>query len=631
MKNFDKFLMTLILAAFFSTGVWAQKSNSVFNNLANEYLMQKDKSAYSELINNATNPTNNNQNISKILGGTTVYGYVAFDITGTLPNGPAYFDLESPGFITSLGPQTSNDFMAGGSWADDTWYAVEYNTGTLYTIDVVTGEMTLIGTSGLAFNGLAYDPSGSVMYGVYWDGLDDYLYTVDLTNGAATEVGMIQTGGLLISLACNTSGELFATDIITDQLVSINPATGEGTNIGSLGIDISFAQSLEFDNENDILYAGAYTITGELYTIDPVTGTATYVGEFQGGSEITAMAIPYSPVSFDNDLGIQTIMSPNSGVDLTATEAVTVRIKNYGANPQSDFDVNFSLDGGTLVSETIAATLNSGETMDHTFGTTVDLSEYDTYVIESCVVLAGDENPGNDCKTKTVVNDPPSYCEASTGFGEEFIGNVTIGSINNTTGWQTEVADYTDMIAAMAMGGSLDITVTNGGDIYPEDMVTVWVDWNDDYEFEIGGDEEFILVSDGTGLTFTGTITAPANAPVGLHRMRVRMMWNDIPVPCGPSSFGEVEDYSIDILVGIEELDASSFQIFPNPANEQINVKSSIEFNRIQIISINGQLVFDELVNSKDYQIDVSDYNSGMYFVKLETDEGSISRKITVK
>lgn len=647
MKKLDAFLITLISVALFGSGLFAQQSalpndnssklgqndNSVFNILANEYLMQGDKSAYTELINNATNPKNYKGDNTNILGGSTVYGYVAYDPTSTLPNGPVSFDIEAPGTMTSLGTQTSGDFMAGGSWAEDTWYAIEYATGALYTIDVISGEMTLIGASGLGFNCLAYDPSGSVMYGVYYDGIsDDYLYTIDLTTGAATEVGFVQTGGLVIGLACNSSGELFATDIITDQLISINPATGEGTNIGPLGIDISFAQSLEYDNENDILYAGAYTTSGQLYTVDPTTGTATYVAEFQGGSEITAMAIPYSAVSYDNDLGIQAISSPNSGVDLTATEAVTVRIKNYGVNAQSDFNVTFTLDGGTPVTETIAGPLNPGETLDHTFGTTVDLSAYGIYEIVACVELEGDENPGNDCKTKTVINDPPSFCEASTGSQDEYIGNVSVGSINNTSDWQPEVADYTDQSAAIAKGESLAITVTNGGNFWPEDLVTVWVDWNDDYVLEMGGNEEFPLETvGGVGDIFTGTITAPADAPTGMHIMRVRMMWNNPPVPCGLQAYGEIEDYSVDVLVGIEELDASLFQVFPNPANEQINVRSSIELNRIQIISISGQLVFDEKVNTMDYQIDVSDFVSGMYFIKLETDEGTISRKITVK
>jgi len=649
MKKLDKIFITLITVAFFSSGVLAQmnalpngnsskddqNSNSVFNTLANEYIMQQDKSAFSELFNNASNPNNYKGNNTDVLGGTTVYGFVAFDPTETLPTGPASFDIEAPGIITSLGPQTSDDFLAGGSWAEGIWYAVEYLTGGLYTIDVVTGEMTFIGASGVGFNGIAYDPFGSIMYGIYsnTDSGEDYLYTIDLTTGDATEVGFTQSGGLLISLACNTSGELFATDITTDELVSINPATGEGTTIGPLGIDISFAQSLEYDNANDILFAGAYTTAGELYTVDPTTGTATYVAEFQGGSEITAMAIPYSPVSYDNDLGIQSILSPNSGVDLSGEEPVTVVVKNYGLNPQSDINVSFTLNGGAPVPETIAGPLNPGETIEHTFATPVDLFDYGTYEIVACVELEGDENIDNDCKIKMVVNSAPAYCEASTGGQDEIMGDVLFGDVDNLSGWQGEVADYTDMSTVIENGQSLEITVTNTGTPYAADATSVWVDWNDNFEFEIGGIEEFPLVNvnDG-GALFTGTITAPVDAAAGMHRMRVRMVWNEVPMPCGPSAWGEVEDYTLDVLVtGIEELDASLFQIFPNPANEQINVKSSVEINRIQIISISGQLIFDEKVNTMDYQIDVSEYIAGMYFVKLETAKGTISRKITVK
>lgn len=343
---------------------------------------------------------------------------------------------------------------------------------------------------------------------------------------------------------------------------------------------------------------------------------------------------------YDNDLGVQIILSPSSGFDLAETEAVTVQIINDGTNLQSNFDVNFSIDGGTPVTETITTTLNPSDTLDYTFGTTVDFSTYDTYEIESCVLLDGDEEASNDCITKTVINDPPSYCEASTLFDEGFIAIVDCNGLYNVSDWQSGVADYTDMSVSISLGGGLPILVSYGGMTSAEYKVTVWVDWNDDYVFEIGveGGEEFHLEWDnGPPPTYLGEIWCPPNATLGLHRMRVRTMYiEDLvasPVPCGVSDFGEVEDYTINVIsaMGVEGFIASSCQVFPNPTNDKINVKSSVEVNRIQIISINGQLVFDEIVNKLDYQIDVSEFVSGMYFIKLETNKGNISKKIIVK
>ena len=77
-------------------------------------------------------------------------------------------------------------------------------------------------------------------------------------------------------------------------------------------------------------------------------------------------------------------------------------------------------------------------------------------------------------------------------------------------------------------------------------MVTCWVDWNMNYVFDQGGDEEFMLTNvGGTGETFTGAIAVPAGTPNGDYRMRVRMTYSTAPVPCGPSSYGDIEDYTI--------------------------------------------------------------------------------------
>ncbi len=70
------------------------------------------------------------------------------------------------------------------------------------------------------------------------------------------------------------------------------------------------------------------------------------------------------------------LLAPNSGMGLGSAEAVTIKVKNFGTAAQSGFDVDFTLDGGAAVTETISATINGGETYDHTFGVTVDLSAY---------------------------------------------------------------------------------------------------------------------------------------------------------------------------------------------------------------------------------------------------------------
>ena len=58
-----------------------------------------------------------------------------------------------------------------------------------------------------------------------------------------------------------------------------------------------------------------------------------------------------------------------------------------------------------------------------------------------------------------------AYCTSVGGGGDEFIQNVTIGTINNTTA-QDYYADYTAMSTVVNVGESYPITITNGDPIW---------------------------------------------------------------------------------------------------------------------------------------------------------------------
>ncbi len=139
------------------------------------------------------------------------------------------------------------------------------------------------------------------------------------------------------------------------------------------------------------------------------------------------------------------------------------------------------------------------------------------------------------------------YCTASVTYEDEYIANVLCGTINNSSGWQGGVADYTALSTVILAGGSEPITITNGTP-WAADKVTIWVDWNKDFTFDVATNEEFKLLNvGGLGASFTGAIAVPEGTPAGDYRMRVRMNYSTDPVPCGVMSYGEVEDYTITV------------------------------------------------------------------------------------
>ena len=139
------------------------------------------------------------------------------------------------------------------------------------------------------------------------------------------------------------------------------------------------------------------------------------------------------------------------------------------------------------------------------------------------------------------------YCDATTSVEDEFIANVECGTINNSSGWQGGVANYTNIYTEINAGESESITVENGN-AWASDIVYVWVDWNDDFTFAQNSTEQYQLTNvGGQGQTFTGTITVPMGTVGGEHRMRVRMTYSSAPEPCGSSTYGEIEDYTIKV------------------------------------------------------------------------------------
>jgi uncharacterized repeat protein (TIGR01451 family) len=86
---------------------------------------------------------------------------------------------------------------------------------------------------------------------------------------------------------------MFGLDLVNDMLVGIDPATGAGTVIGSIGFNANYAQGMDFEEESGILYLAAFnggTSTAELRIADTTTGNTTLVGAFPAGTEVDSLA-----------------------------------------------------------------------------------------------------------------------------------------------------------------------------------------------------------------------------------------------------------------------------------------------------------------------------------------------------
>ncbi len=166
----------------------------------------------------------------------------------------------------------------------------------------------------------------------------------------------------------------------------------------------------------------------------------------------------------------------------------------------------------------------------------------------------------------------PQY-EDGCLFGAE-IEHFSLASINNMTAGNCSnspagYSDFTTISTNLMQGLSYDASITVGN--YGDAGVSVWIDMNDNGVFESIeriGFVEYIAWT-GSSVSATFPIDIPLTAPVGIHRMRVRMgeyEQGSTLSPCNIIWSGESEDYSVNIIPAVYCAGAPTAGIASGPA-----------------------------------------------------------------
>lgn len=103
--------------------------------------------------------------------------------------------------------------------------------------------------------------------------------------------------------------------------------------------------------------------------------------------------------------------------------------------------------------------------------------------------------------------------------------------------------DFTSQTINLNAGLTYDFTVTHG---YSNQVVKIWIDFNDDGTFDTTTELVASGVS-GSASSTTATISIPATATLGNHRMRVGDRYSSDPIPCNVDGYGEAHDYTVAI------------------------------------------------------------------------------------
>jgi len=87
-----------------------------------------------------------------------------------------------------------------------------------------------------------------------------------------------------------------------------------------------------------------------------------------------------------------------------------------------------------------------------------------------------------------------------------------------------------------------------------------------------------------------------------------------------------------DIFTGINNSSTNNaVSMYPNPADNLLNIRSAQSINNIKIVSVIGQEVKSVNPATNQITLDISNLESGIYFVTITTENGSVIKKLTIK
>lgn len=158
------------------------------------------------------------------------------------------------------------------------------------------------------------------------------------------------------------------------------------------------------------------------------------------------------------------------------------------------------------------------------------------------------------------------------------------------------------------------------------------------------GSWTYVIEPDGNiGISFGTSFSSPIMAGAmacyiqafpeiqpDILRQQVRESASHFNNPTGQLGYGIPNfETAYHRLLSVSEINSENeISIFPNPATDFVNVKSDLKVKSLQLIAADGKLVRKNL-NSK--QINLNGLSSGIYFLKVELENGRIQFEKVVK
>ena len=300
----------------------------------------------------------------------------------------------------------------------------------------------------------------------------------------------------------------------------------------------------------------------------------------------------------------------------------------FAQKPTSYLEVSTNNSEQTI-NNTLATIVRAENSQREIVGTYTTLIDFNEAVAANCsntTLISEDfaNGPAGILVCGTSVSDAGDGCFAAG----ELQAGFTVGASNDETSSPTDVVyipagaigNVDPLVGAAAF---TDYTIINfSPDVYAVAM-DIWE--NNDPTTSIGlfrpGDTVIDVISVNTPInsqTFFGIVT---DEPIAKIIIAGRLGSGEL--------FGNFL-YGGDCTLSVDDNLQELISIYPNPIDDTLflNIPSSITIKDVKIYDILGKSIPVNMVNN---QINVSTLNSGMYFVKINALQGTLTKKLVKK
>lgn len=460
------------------------------------------------------------------------------------------------------------------------------------------------------------------------------------------------TGTIVIYLqntadATNLKSTTWATAITGMTTVSSGAVTLPNT-VGTF--DIPFAGGSPFSYTGGALYvAFDYQNFANPLAATPNTGLCnnSLAAGLLGGMTAATGTTPVTTVA-------ASAFRPETRLGKTVTCARPTNLLAVGTTFSSAI-LSFTSTGGTIDIEygLYGYTQGSGTTITnvtspYTLTGLSPSSVYDFYVRKNCGGAFGQSAWAGPYAFNTVFTTvDPTYTESFENDILPFVGwlavpNNTPGSWFINVGIAQDGANTTASIAPVTAAAdsrmfSRGVNLVAGSDVnvsyYIQNFVATSTNTGN-YELTVGSDQtaasQTTIVGSEVGISNTTYVQKSFNFTAPSTGTFYFAFHNTSPANAAGTHALLVDNFVVTQTLKSNEYLSSKLNVYPNPARNVITISNDINavISTIEMTDLNGRVVKTKDFNAATGQISVSDLSTGVYMMKIKTDQGFAVKKV---